>query len=127
MTIKINEGHPATADGRKALTFDEAEAVSPFDLARLWADRLAWPMNGTAHDELAELACMSALRKWLTRWQPIQIHRAVLKGVEAEAVAAAFGGSTTDAVRLLAFMGAPAAELLSSAVDPASRPRSTRR
>ena len=39
MTIKINDGHPATADGRKALTFDEAEAVSPFDLARLWADR----------------------------------------------------------------------------------------
>ncbi len=97
MTIKINDGHPAAADGRKAVTFDEAEAVSAFDLARLWADRLAWPMNGTACDELAELACMSVLARWLTRWQPIQIHRAILKGAEPAAVAAALGGSIADA------------------------------
>jgi hypothetical protein len=79
------------------VTFDKAEAVSPFDLARLWADRLEWPMNGTAHDELAELACMSALARWLTRWQPIQIHRAVLRGAEPAAVAAALGCNITDA------------------------------
>lgn len=29
MTIKINDGHPATADGRKALTFDEARSRQP--------------------------------------------------------------------------------------------------
>jgi hypothetical protein len=48
-------------------------------------------------DELAELACMSALMRWLTRWQPIQIHRAVLVGAGPEAVAAALGGSIDEA------------------------------
>jgi hypothetical protein len=49
--------------------------------------------DGTASDELAELACMSALARWLTRWQPIHIHRAILAGAKPEAVAAALGGS----------------------------------
>lgn len=96
MTIEINDGHLATADERKAASFDEAEAANPFDLARLWADRLAWPINGTAYDDLAELACMSALAQWLTRWQPIHIHRAIIGGADPAVVAAALGGSIAD-------------------------------
>ena len=47
----------------------------------------------TAYDELAELACMSALAKWLRRWQPIAIHGAMLAGAKPEAVAGALGNS----------------------------------
>ena len=67
-----------------------------FGLAELWADRTAWPM---AHDELAELACMSALAKWPQRWQPIAIHGVILAGAKAEAVAGALGSSPDEAYR----------------------------
>src|SRR5579875_2679195 len=86
-------------DGRKPLTFDEADELGGYTLAARWADRSSWPMPGgtDASDELAELACMSALARWLTRWQPIPIHRAVLAGAGPEAVAAAFGGTVAEA------------------------------
>jgi hypothetical protein len=58
---------------------------------------MAWPLNGTASDDLAELACMSALARWLARWQPIHMHRAILAGAEPAAVAAALGGTVADA------------------------------
>ncbi len=54
-------------------------------------------LDRTASDELAELAYMSALAGWLARWQPIQIHRAILAGAEPGAVAAALGESIADA------------------------------
>jgi hypothetical protein len=36
---------------------------------------------------------MSALAKWLTRWQPIAIHSAVLAGARMECIAGALGNS----------------------------------
>jgi len=76
------------------ITFNAAEDLGALELAQLWADRRAWPITErTAYDELAELACMSALARWLTRWQPIAIHSAVLAGARMEAVAGALGNS----------------------------------
>jgi hypothetical protein len=96
MTIKINDSRPVPKGGRKIVTRSEAEEVGAFELARQWADRLSWPaLDRTAADELAELACMSALARWLLRWQPIHIHRAVLAGADPAAVASALG-STND-------------------------------
>jgi hypothetical protein len=78
----------------RPVTFNAAENLGPFELAQLWADRTAWPIDErTVHDELAELACMSALAKLLTRWQPIAIHSAVLAGARMEAIAGALGNS----------------------------------
>jgi hypothetical protein len=78
------------APGRP-ITFRAAENLGAFELAQLWADRAAWPLNErTAY---AELACMSALTTWLTRWQPIAIHSAVLAGARMEAIAGALGNS----------------------------------
>ena len=78
----------------RPVTFSAAEDLNPFDLAELWADRMAWPVDGrTPYDELAELAVMSALARWLQRWQPIAIHSAMLAGARPEAVAAALGDS----------------------------------
>jgi hypothetical protein len=60
----------------------------------LWADHTAWPIDErTPYDELAELAVMSALGKWLRLWQPIAIHSAMLAGARPEAVAGALGNS----------------------------------
>jgi hypothetical protein len=78
----------------RPVTFTAAEDLNPFELAELWADRMAWPVDGrTPHDELAELAVMSALEAWLRRWQPIAIHSAMLAGARPEAVAGALGDS----------------------------------
>jgi hypothetical protein len=78
----------------RPVTFRAAEDLGPFELAELWADRMAWPLDKrTPYDELAELAVMSALANWLRRWQPIAIHSAMLAGARPEAVAGALGDS----------------------------------
>lgn len=78
----------------RPLTFHAAENLGAFDLAQLWADRAAWPIDErSAYDELAELATMSALDAWLTRWMPIAIHGAMRAGAKPEAVAGALGSS----------------------------------
>jgi hypothetical protein len=85
----------------RPITFRAAEDLGAFELAELWADRIAWPVTEpTAYDELAELACMSALAKWLDRWQPIAIHGAMLAGAKPEAVGAALGSSLDETYRL---------------------------
>jgi hypothetical protein len=78
----------------RPVTFNAAERLGAFELAALWADRMAWPVDDrTPYDELAELACMSALRWWLERWLPVAIHGAMLSGTKPEAVAGALGSS----------------------------------
>src|SRR5690242_7189961 len=86
--------HRRSGTPERPITFNAAEDLGAFQLAELWADRTAWPINErTAYDELAELATMSALAKWLARWQPIAIHSAVLAGARMEAIAGALGNS----------------------------------
>ena len=78
----------------RPITFRAAEELGPFELAQLWIDRTAWPIDErTQYDELAELAVMSALASWLHRWQPIAIHGAMLAGARPEAVAGALGAN----------------------------------
>ena len=85
----------------RPVTFTAAEDLNPFELAELWADRIAWPVDGrTPYDELAELAVMSALARWLQHWQPIAIHSAMLAGARPEAVAGALGESIDVAYQL---------------------------
>jgi hypothetical protein len=78
----------------RPLTFRAAHDLGPFELAKLWVDSTAWPIDErTQYDELSELAVMSALGKWLRQWEPIAIHGAVLAGARPEAVAGALGNS----------------------------------
>ncbi len=78
----------------RPVTFAAADSIGAFELAQLWSDRTAWPIDDrTAYDELAELATMSALATWLLRWEPIAIHGAMLAGARPEAVAGALGDS----------------------------------
>ena len=86
--------HKSSEIPERPITFRAAEDLGAFELAQLWADRTAWPINErTAYDELAELAVMSALAEWLTRWQPIAIQSAVLAAARMEALAGAHGNS----------------------------------
>jgi hypothetical protein len=58
----------------RPITLRAAEDLGPFELAQLWCDRTAWPIDErTQSDELSELAVMSALASWLRRWQPRQV------------------------------------------------------
>ena len=83
---------PVSDVPERPITFNAAEGVGAFELAELWADRSAWPLQDrTQYDELAELACMSALARWLTRWLPIAIHSAMIAGAQPDAVARACG------------------------------------
>jgi hypothetical protein len=89
----MNRSHKRAESGapERPITFRAAEDLGAFELGQLWVDRAAWPLNErTAYDELA---CMSALAKWLTRWQPLAIHGAVLAGAGTEAIAGALGSS----------------------------------
>lgn len=90
---RTNRRSESEAPGRP-ITFKAAENLGAFELAELWADRSAWSMTErTAYDEMAELACMAALAKWLERWLPIAIHGAMRAGAKPEAVAGACGMS----------------------------------
>jgi hypothetical protein len=81
----------------RPITFRAAEDLGPFELAQLWCDRTAWPIDErTQYDELSELAVMSALAVWLQRWQPVAIHGATLAGARPEAVAGALGGTVEE-------------------------------
>jgi hypothetical protein len=83
-----------SATPERPVTFNAAERLGAFELAQLWADRTAWPIEErTPYDELSELACMSALAWWLNCWQPIAIHGAMVAGAKPEAVAGALGSS----------------------------------
>jgi hypothetical protein len=89
--VKRSSGNRDDTPSRP-ITFHAAENLDPFELAQLWSDRTAWPLDErTQYDELSELAVMSALGTWLRRWQPIAIHSAVLAGARPEAVAGALG------------------------------------
>jgi hypothetical protein len=90
----MNRSRKSPETPSRPITFRAAEDLGPFELAQLWADRTAWPIEErTQYDELAELAVMSALGMWLHRWQPIAIHGAMLAGARPEAVAGALGAS----------------------------------
>ena len=111
----------------RPITFRAAEDLGPFELAQLWADRTAWPIDErTQYDELSELAVMSALGKWLRLWQPIAIHSAMLAGARPEAVTSALGNSLQVAF-IAGMIGRYVSEISSSATSQASRPRSTTR
>jgi hypothetical protein len=83
------------------LTFAEAEKVNAYELARRWGGSTRFPARlkgeeSQAERELEELAVMAALRRWLERWTPAQIHRALLAGASVDQVAAAAGMTPDD-------------------------------
>jgi hypothetical protein len=95
-----------TAELDRPLTFAEAEKANAYELAQRWLDHDHFPVRiteahgfrlRTVESELEELATMSALRSWLERWTPLQIHLALLAGGSIDQVAAAVGVTADEA------------------------------
>ncbi len=65
-----------------------------YDVAGRWLHREpAFRHEHEAEHHLEELALMTVSAEWLTRWQPISMHRALLAGATPDQVAAAAGAS----------------------------------
>ncbi|MPZ00994.1 MAG: hypothetical protein GEU97_24125 [Actinophytocola sp.] len=81
------------------VTFDDAARQNPFTLARHWGDVDIWPLGKrTTTEALHEIATMAALADVLTRWLPLEAHKALLEGATAAEVATA-AGTTIDELR----------------------------
>lgn len=81
------------------VTFDDAVLQNPFTLAERWGDVENWPLGRRTPTEARhEIATMAALADVLTRWLPLEAHKALLEGVPADQVAAA-AGTTIDDLR----------------------------
>jgi hypothetical protein len=72
---------PTDASGARVLTWLEADRLSPHDVIDRWRNHesAALYLDEPEH-HLEELALMFVAAEWLTRWQPISVHRAILAG-----------------------------------------------
>jgi hypothetical protein len=65
-----------------------------YEVVGRWLDREpAFLYEHEPEHHLEELALMTVSAEWLTRWQPISMHRALLAGANPEQVAEAAGTS----------------------------------
>ena len=81
----------------RLLTRRQAELLSPHAVIERW--RHHEPAALHEHEpehHLEELALMTASAGWLTRWQPISMHQAIVAGASPHQVAEAAGASVQD-------------------------------
>lgn len=81
----------------RVLTWRQADLLSPHDAIERWrhlAPAVLHPDEPEYH--LEDLALMTVSAQWLTRWQPIAIHRAILAGATSQQVCSAVGASMPD-------------------------------
>jgi hypothetical protein len=82
----------------RVLTRRQADLLPVYDVVGRWLHREpAFLHEHEPEHHLEELALMTVAAEWLTRWQPISMHRAILAGASPEQVAAAAGLSVRDA------------------------------
>ena len=78
----------------RVLTRRQTDVLPVYDVVGRWLHREPAFLHQTepAH-RLEEPALMTVAAEWLTRWQPISMHRALLAGASPEQVAEAAGTS----------------------------------
>jgi hypothetical protein len=88
---------PSNATETRVLTWRQADLLSPYDAIERWRTLApaALHLDEPEH-HLEELALMTVAAQWLTRWQPISIHRAILAGAPPAQVCAAAGASMPE-------------------------------
>lgn len=88
-------------DQQFPVTYEEAMRLSPYEVARMWADRMSWRHRSDPDwqpdEALRELAAMAALASWTTRWQAVSAHEALRGGASLRQVADAIGCTPEDA------------------------------
>jgi hypothetical protein len=89
---------PATdASSTRVLTCMEADRLSPHDVIdrRRRHEPAALHLDEPEH-HLEELALMTVAAEWLTRWQPICAHRAIIAGATPAQVSEPAGASIRE-------------------------------
>lgn len=86
-----------TADDARVLTLKQADSLKPYDAFDRWRrhEPAALHKDEPEH-HLEDLALMAVSARWLTRWQPIAMHAALLAGATPAQVAEAAGLSVRD-------------------------------
>jgi hypothetical protein len=78
----------------RVLTRRQADLLPVYDVVGRWLHREPTFLHEHEPEHhLEELALMTVAAEWLTRWQPISMHRALLAGATPEKVAEAAGTS----------------------------------
>ena len=78
----------------QVLTRRQADLLPVYEVVGRWLHREpAFLHEHESEHHLEELALMTVAAEWLTRWQPLSMHRALLAGATPEQVAEAAGTS----------------------------------
>jgi hypothetical protein len=89
---------PATdAASTRVLTWLQADRLSPHDVIDRWCHHEPAALHADEPEHHPrELALMTVAAEWLTCWQPISAHRAILAGATPLQVSEAAGASVRD-------------------------------
>jgi hypothetical protein len=88
---------PSSATGTRILTWQQADSLAPYDVIERWRTHAPAALHENEPEHhLEELALSTVTAEWLTRWQPIAMHRAILAGATLAQVSEAAGMSVRD-------------------------------
>lgn len=83
--------------GTRVLTRQQADLLPVYEAVERWLHHEpAFLHEDEPEHHLEELALMTISAEWLTRWQPISMHRAMLAGATPDQVADAAGRTVRD-------------------------------
>jgi hypothetical protein len=89
------------ASSMRVLTWLEADRLRPRDVISRWLEHEPASLHADEPEHhLEELALMTVAAAWLTRWQPICAHRAILTGASPAQVSDAAGMGVRDVYEL---------------------------
>jgi hypothetical protein len=81
----------------RVLTREQADRLLPHQAIERWRNHAPSVLHEQESEHhLEDLALMTVVAEWLTRWQPISMHRAIVAGATPDQVAKAAGASVRD-------------------------------
>jgi len=85
------------ASEARVLTWQQADLLYPYDVFKRWRKHEPAALHADEPEyNLEELAVTTVAAEWLTRWQPIAMHRAILAGATSGQLSEAVGLSIRD-------------------------------
>lgn len=91
---QVTSSRAVQGSAERVLTRREADRLPVYEIVDRWLHReSAFLQEHEAEHHLEERALMTVAAEWLTRWQPVSMHRALLAGATPDQVAEAAGMS----------------------------------